>query len=92
MPLPYQAQKRDNAGGICNFYATLVITNSTISGNTATDKKGGGIGSWGDGCNITINNSTISGNISNLYGGGIYIETGAAISNSTIANNTAPRW
>ncbi|MBR5415503.1 MAG: hypothetical protein IK105_06160 [Thermoguttaceae bacterium] len=79
-------------GGICNT-GTLTITNSTISGNTAS----GGGGNYGDGGGIynesgtlTITNSTISGNTASDDGGGIYNESGTlTITNSTVSGNTA---
>ncbi len=47
-----------SAGGIASFYGTVTITNSTISGNSASN-DGGGILYGGT---LTITNSTISGN------------------------------
>ncbi|MCZ8223651.1 MAG: right-handed parallel beta-helix repeat-containing protein, partial [Microcystis sp. LE19-84.1B] len=72
--------------GIYNDYGgTLTLTNSTISGNTAT--YGGGI--YNDGT-LTLTNSTISGNT----GGGIH-NWGRGIltlTNSTITGNTATNF
>ncbi|MEM9091956.1 MAG: choice-of-anchor Q domain-containing protein, partial [Cyanobacteria bacterium P01_F01_bin.53] len=71
----------------------LTVTNSTVSGNTATD-DGGGI--WNLGASLTIENSTISDNSSGSNGGGIYSDTfgntldsSVSVSNSTISGNTA---
>jgi hypothetical protein len=51
-------------GGIINDYGTLVLTNSTISGNEAYDVPtlatwGGGIANWGE---LVLINSTITQN------------------------------
>ena len=96
-------------GGIWNYAfapdyhtfigATLIVRNSTISGNLAYGSVGGGI--LNEAGNMTITNSTISGNIAddgNGYGGGGGIYTYSArdspgsgvtsISNCTIFGNT----
>ena len=79
-------------GGISNHSGSLIITNSTISGNTcsayngdplfpaATTAFGGGVGSSGS---MTITNCTISGN-SAVAGGISNFDTGygGGISNS----------
>ena len=59
--------RKEEGGGICSRGA-VTITNSTISGNTAS--WGGGINHLGSGT-LTVTNSTISGN-SASFGGGIY--------------------
>jgi hypothetical protein len=73
-------------GGILNGVgATLTITNSTLSGNTA----GFGGGTFDSGT-LTIVNSTVSGNTAS-QGGGTYSDGGGTltITNSTISGNTA---
>ena len=69
----------DGGGGISNYgfsrgWATTTITNSTVSGNSATNASGGGggISNTGEGgiANLTIAKSTLSGN-SAIFGGGI---------------------
>ena len=84
-------------GGILNR-GTLTISNSTISGNTATGGPGGGIrNDCQSGCpagviaTMTINNSTISGNTASSDGGGISsgFNSRTTITNSTISGNTA---
>ncbi|MDG2991576.1 filamentous hemagglutinin N-terminal domain-containing protein [Candidatus Synechococcus calcipolaris G9] len=74
-------------GGILNN-GTLTVTNSTISGNTAT--AGGGIINTGM---LTVTNTTISGNTAtntNSGGGGIANNNGTVnVTNSTISGNTA---
>jgi hypothetical protein len=76
-------------GGIQNeSSATLNITNSTISGNTAAS-TGGGIQNETN-ATLSITNSTISGNIAASTGGGIRNVVGTTtLRNVTIANNTS---
>jgi hypothetical protein len=69
------------------------MTNSTVSNNTATTQRGGGIffaSSGGIGKSITIANSTFSGNSSATGAGALYFRTNSdvAINNSTITGNT----
>jgi hypothetical protein len=72
-------------GGIYNDGGTLTVTNSTISGNSAT--SGGGI--YTDGGTLTVTNNTISGN-SATSGGGIYTDGGTlTVTKSTISGNSA---
>ena len=80
------------AGGILNG-GTLMITNSTITGNSASN-EGGGILNGGA---LTVISSTISDNRAGGFGqnnfpgngGGIFSEGTLTISNSTISGNTA---
>ncbi len=65
-----------------NMLSTLLLTNSTISGNTAD--YGGGIYNWGT---STLTNNILTNNNANV-GGGIY-NSGTWSSNSTISGNTA---
>jgi hypothetical protein len=74
-------------GGIYNdTVATLNVTNSIISGNSASDA--GGIANFGA---LTLANSTVSGNSSSGSGGGIWSFSGSTltVTNSTISGNTA---
>jgi hypothetical protein len=71
----------------------LVIENSSISGNAAKD-VGGGVSAHNNGTvtltNVSLKNNSVQG--SNLaYGGGLYLanKSGAVITGSEIANNTA---
>ncbi|MBO7725475.1 MAG: hypothetical protein J6S40_03315 [Thermoguttaceae bacterium] len=77
-----------SGGGIFN-QGTLTITNSTISGNTAS-YEGGGI--YNEGM-LTVVGSTISGNSSGYsrYGGGGIINLSGTVSviDSTISENTS---
>jgi hypothetical protein len=79
----------DNEGG-----ATLTITNSTLSGNTAGSVNnpavaGGGIYNLGT---LTIVNSTVSANTAGGIsggGGGIFSAGTLTVVNSTVSDNTA---
>lgn len=77
-------------GGIYNNSAgTLIITNSTISGNQA--RLGGGIANI-DGSFVRITNSTVSGNSTTQFGGGgitNFSNSSVELTNTTISNNTA---
>lgn len=70
-------------GGISNS-GTLTVTNSAISGNSAT--FGGGIDNAGS---LSVINSTIEGNSVSNLGGGIYNNGTLTVTTSTIATNTA---
>jgi hypothetical protein len=83
----------ESGGGIHNDHATLTLNNCTISGNTATSNRGGGI--YNDAVEgvalLAINNSSVSNN----SGGGIYnyAERGGTatlqITDSTLSNNSS---
>ena len=60
--------ERRFGGGVYNDSGTLIVTNSTLSNNSAS--SGGGIYNDYHGT-LTVTNSTLSGNVS-AYGGGIY--------------------
>ena len=85
----------DVGGGILNDHATLTVTNSTISGNSADG--GSGICNYGDGgsATLTVTNSTISGNTSSYDGGGILNSSGGGgnatvmVTNTTLSGNSA---
>jgi CSLREA domain-containing protein len=71
------------AGGI--FANTAVLTNSTVSGNTATNGAAGGISAT----RVTLTSSTVSGNTAaNGPGGGIEATT-ATLTGSTVSGNTS---
>ncbi len=75
-----------NGGGISNNGAgALTVTNSNVSGNTATN-WGGGIFSLGA---LTVTNSTVSGNTATNVGGGILSLGALTVSSSTVSGNTA---
>ena len=73
-------------GGIFN-QATLTVTNSTFSGNSAAI-YGGGI--YNVNGTVTIVNSTFSNNSAGSFGGGIFINSGTVkVNNSTFSANSA---
>jgi hypothetical protein len=72
----------DYGGGISTG-GTAVITDSTISGNTAAN--GGGVFDH-DG-SLTITGSLLSGNSAN-YGGGLYNGSTSSVMNSTLSGNS----
>jgi CSLREA domain-containing protein len=74
-------------GGITNINGTATLTNSIVSGNTATNSGGGGIGnSTGT---LTLTNSTVSNNsATNGGGGGLINFSTANVINSTFSGNT----
>jgi hypothetical protein len=75
-----------DGGGIINNAGTLIVTNSTFSGNSA-DRFGGGI--FNNDGTATITNSTFSGN-SAAQGGGIFNYLGTLnVMNSTFTLNTS---
>ncbi len=78
-------------GGIFN-QGTLMLNNSTVSGNTAGD-RGGGIYNHNFGLGpLIITNSTVSNNVSgNSCGGGIGIDSpgDVTLTNSTVSGNTS---
>jgi predicted outer membrane repeat protein len=75
-----------NGGGVSVFSGTLTVSNSTLSGNSAS-KLGGGIFSHGT---VSLINSTLTNNAASVGGGGIFsVGTTArvVIRNSIIAKN-----
>ena len=92
-----------SGGGVVNYPGgSLVITNSTISGNSSSirDSFGlqpfsGGGGGVSNGGSMTITNCTISGNsvdgtgFVTMYGGGIRNYGNLQITSSTIVHNSA---
>lgn len=77
------------AGGALFSFGLLNVTNSTLSGNSATGPlaRGGGILTTAGGVNVT--NCTLSGN-SAAMGGAIYDDFGTVnVTNCTISGNSA---
>ena len=65
--------------------ATVSVTNSTLSGNSAS--FGGGI--YASSATVAVTNSTLSGN-SAISGGGIYARSATvSVTNSTLSGNSA---
>ncbi len=72
-------------------YGVLTMSDTTVSGNTATAESGGGLYALGA---TTIEGSTISGNTAAESGGGfsgVASTSELTIRNSTISGNTAAR-
>src|SRR5438034_10746475 len=88
-------------GGIENFWGTVKVINSTISGNTSKS-NGGGISSSGlssGGAVVTLINSTVANNTAGSNGGGIYDDGGTSdapavvnLYNATIYGNVAVKY
>jgi hypothetical protein len=75
-----------DGGGIIN-YGTLTVSNSTLSGNSATS-EGGGIENYNG--TLTVSNSTLSGNSATGNGGGIGNYKGmVTVNNSTLSGNSS---
>jgi hypothetical protein len=75
----------DNGGGIANF-GPLTVTDSVLAGNTGL--SGGAVYNFGLG-SLTLSYSTLTGNEAHT-GGGITNNSGqVAVSNSTLAGNSA---
>ncbi len=74
---------RNHGGGISNDGGTVIATNSTFSGNSATD--GGGIFSSGT---LTLNNCTLSDNTASGSGGALN-NTGMLHMQNTVLANSA---
>ncbi len=69
-----------------DFYNSLSVVGSTISGNVAV--KGGGIATGGPDT-LSLTNDTITGNSATGTGGGLYGNGTTILSNCTITGNTA---
>ena len=84
--IAFQGSNTENQPNLIQNQGKLILTNCTISGNTAFD--GGGIYNFAG--TLTLTNSTVADNTaSGGYGGGIYNNNGTAkISGSIVANNT----
>jgi uncharacterized repeat protein (TIGR01451 family) len=84
-----------NGGGVHNDgnnldygAATLIVQNSTFSGNQAAAYSGGGIS--GGYSTLVVTNSTFSDNMSSAGGGGIFASSGIlTVQNSTFSGNQA---
>ncbi len=86
------ARFNGSGGGIYNYFGTVTLTNSTVSGNTANvinGSGGGGGGIYNTSGTVTLTNSTVSGNTAN-FGGGIFNPGGTmTLTNSMVSGNTA---
>lgn len=86
-----------NTGGGIFSRGRLILTNSTVTGNTS-DGNGGGIGTYRVGTNrigknsyMTLENVQVKDNTCNGLGGGIYLSLGhpAEMKNVTVTGNTS---
>jgi Ca2+-binding RTX toxin-like protein len=78
-------------GAISVTSGALTIERSTISGNTAQGSSGGGISHGTGGSEpLTITDSTVAGNTAAMSGGGVFFGTVARLTNTIVADNTAP--
>ncbi|MCL4262184.1 MAG: right-handed parallel beta-helix repeat-containing protein [Anaerolineae bacterium] len=91
---------QDGGGIFAERLSTLIIENSTLTGNTGHNGGGLATNGWGahdDGVAVTINNSTFSNNTATAAalpgggngGGGIYLSGGSAatVTDSTFSGN-----
>jgi predicted outer membrane repeat protein len=76
----------DRGGGIHHGFGSLVVTNSIVGDNSAIS-NGGGIANGFDAV-LNVTGGTLSGN-SALYGGAIYNEGNATLSESLLSGNFA---
>jgi hypothetical protein len=77
-----------NGGAIGNAAnATLTVTDSTFSGNTATPGGGGAIDNQGTVKDLS--NSTFSANVAGTWGGALYTMGPVNVTNSTFSANAA---
>jgi hypothetical protein len=76
-----------DGGGISVKTGTVNVLDSTISGNLAALKFGGGIQDSDAKGSVIVSNSTIGGNIAETTGGGINSVGAVTINNSTIVLN-----
>ncbi|MCI5130913.1 MAG: hypothetical protein D3904_05175, partial [Candidatus Electrothrix sp. EH2] len=78
-----------HGGGIANF-GSIIVNNSTISGNAAAASFGEGGGIYNLNGEFTLINSTVSGNTADSgHGGGIANFGSIIVNNSTISGNSA---
>lgn len=83
-------QSSYSGGGIYSTAGDVILTNSTVSRNTAQNYDGGGIYKVQDqNSRIYLNNSTISENTAYEEGGGIHIRGTANFKNTILALNSA---
>ncbi len=83
------ANSAGRGGAIFNNIGSVAVTNSTISGNSATD-LGGGLYNVA-GANIALTHVTLNGNTAGTDGGGIYnlgttTATGSIVNANTVNN------
>ena len=77
-------------GGIFNYEGTVMVNNSTLTGNLAHDGPigdGGGIFNWAG--TLAVTNSTLSNNSANDGGGISSVWGTSTVNNSTLISNSA---
>jgi hypothetical protein len=77
-------------GGIVNVGGSQTISNSTISGNTATGPNGGGGGVSNEAGSVAITDSTISGNSATSYAAAIESVNGVSLAADILADAGGP--
>ena len=80
--------RASDAGGAIYNAGSLIVRRSTISGNTSTNREGGGIHNTSTG-SVLIEDSTISGSVNHRVGGGLYNAGTAHVWRSTLSGNRA---
>ena len=88
----FEKNSTNRYGGALFVEQTLILINSTLSGNTSLE-IGGGIAFGNSDSNFEILNSTLTGNAAVRTGGGIYASLASVsgtVTNSIIAGNSAP--
>jgi len=86
-------QSAASGGGIrFNSSGALMLTSSTVSGNSTTGDFARGGGIYTSSGNVSLTSSTVSGNITTgtfAYGGGIYTNSGSvSLTSSTVSGNS----
>jgi predicted outer membrane repeat protein len=77
----------NNGPGIANFSsATIIVNDSTVTGNHTTGRGGGIYNSTGT---VTLNNTIVSDNTAASNGGGIFSRSVLNLNDSTVTGNTA---
>lgn len=79
----------DTSGGGIQAVGPLTVTNSTLSGNTATDGAGGAINYAADNANLKIAGSAFSGNHAHSNGGAVNAGGGSVVTGTTFTSNEA---
>jgi hypothetical protein len=74
--------------GTYDSTGTVVLSDTTIQGNTSSD-RGGGIAFRSSKGSLTLTDTTVQGNEAYRTGGGIYTSGPTTLTRTTIRNNTA---
>lgn len=77
------------SGGAIGTAGTVQITNSTLTGNTATTARGGAIYNTQN-ASLTLTHATVVGNSSSTFGGAVYVNSGTVtLKNSLVIGNSS---